>query len=602
MTNRYTAVIIALLCILCNVHSIAADQHTDDLKDIIHRTQNFIKSQDKKDASDSTYLKLLDDLLRDRATEKKSVETARTILDIGNRYYNLGKYHKVISLFSQTSDPLQEILPDTDTAQGVITDILNQLGMAYKMVGLQNSSLNSFLKALVIAEHHNLSDKKAILYNNIGSAYQQQKEYRKADSVYQAACRINEAAKDKEKLFVNYNNLSVTASRAGNFPKALEYAFLAIHQLNPESDTIEIAWMKRNIAGIYLFQKEKSLAEKYLKEVLDFQERNHMERDLIDTYIILAKLYSGNREYEKMYLEKALTIAEKYKILMYYPQIAEQLSRYYEENQDYRQTISLLKKSIAIKDSLLKSKTSNQHHTLQAMYEDEKQMMEEKEELIRQQIRIQRDSKLYIALTIIFCLLTLAASIFYTRRWKSGYHLKINKRIQENEQKYQSQTELFNKLQDEFEQEKAMVEAEERKKTVTSVLLMKNQECFISLRETLQQIDLNLNIRDTKNRKLVKEALAYIDQMQNENAQKEFVDSFENINQHFYNRLSQAFPGLTSRDLRLCALVRLGLSNKEIADITFREVRSVEAARNRLRKKFALPQREDLLVFLKQFD
>lgn len=601
MTRTHIALIIALLGWLCNIQTIAANQRTDCLKKIILATQKFLTSQDKKDSSDSVNLQQLAALPQDNPS-KESIETARIILDTGNKLYNQREYHQVISLFSQISDPLQEILPDTDSAQSLLIDILNQLGMSYKMVGLQNSSLNSFLKALIIAEHHNLSDKKAILYNNIGSTYQQQKEYGKADSVYLAACRINEAAKDTEKLFVNYNNLSVTASRAGNFPKALEYAFLAIHQLDSTSDSIEIAWMKRNIAGIYLIQNEKSLAEKYLKEVLDFQERNRLERDLIDTYIILSKLYSDNPDSAQKYLEKALTIAEQHKQLMYYPQIVEQLGQYYEQKQDYRQTIRLLKKNIAIKDSLLKDKTNNQHHTLQAMYLDEKRMMEEKEELIRQQNRIQRDTRLYIALTFVFCLFTLAGTILYIHRWKIKYYRKIKKRIQENERKYQSQTELYNQLQDEFEQEKALVEAAERKKTVTSVLLMRNQECFISLRETLQQINLNLNIRDTSNRKLIKEALTYIDQIQNENAQKEFVDSFENINQDFYNRLSQAYPGLTSRELRLCALIRLGLSNKEIADITFREVRSVEAARNRLRKKFALPQREDLLLFLKQFD
>lgn len=601
MIKKHIALIIALVGVLCNIQTTTANQRTECLKKIILATQKFLTSQDKKEPSDSINLQQLIALPQDNPS-KESVEAARIILDTGNKLYNQREYHQVISLFSQISDPLQEILPDTDSAQSLLIDMLNQLGMSYKMVGLQNSSLNSFLKALVIAEHHNLSDKKAILYNNIGSTYQQQKEYGKADSVYLAACRINEAAKDTEKLFVNYNNLSVTASRAGNFPKALEYAFLAVHQLDPSSDSIEIAWMKRNIAGIYLSQNEKSLAEKYLKEVLDFQERNRLERDLIDTYIILSKLYSDNPDSAQKYLEKALKIAEQHKQLMYYPQIVEQLGQYYEQKQDYRQTIRLLKKNITIKDSLLKNKTNNQHQTLQAMYLDEKRMMEEKEELIRQQNRIQRDTRLYIALTSVFCLFILTGSILYIRRWKFKYYRKIKKRIQENERKYQSQTELYNQLQDEFEQEKALVEAAERKKTVTSVLLMRNQECFISLRETLQQINLNLNIRDTSNRKLIKEALTYIDQIQNENAQKEFVDSFENINQDFYNRLSQAYPGLTSRELRLCALIRLGLSNKEIADITFREVRSVEAARNRLRKKFALPQREDLLLFLKQFD
>ena len=54
-------------------------------------------------------------------------------------------------------------------------------------------------------------------------------------------------------------------------------------------------------------------------------------------------------------------------------------------------------------------------------------------------------------------------------------------------------------------------------------------------------------------------------------------------------------------DKDLCALLRLGLSTKEIAAITFKEVRSIESGRNRLRKKLGLSEKEDLVKFLTRF-
>ncbi|MBQ9073757.1 MAG: hypothetical protein IJY30_04795, partial [Muribaculaceae bacterium] len=63
--------------------------------------------------------------------------------------------------------------------------------------------------------------------------------------------------------------------------------------------------------------------------------------------------------------------------------------------------------------------------------------------------------------------------------------------------------------------------------------------------------------------------------------------------------LDLKYPALTSKEKRLCAFLCLDLSTKEIAAITFREVRSVESSRNRLRKKLDIPQEANLSEFIK---
>jgi hypothetical protein len=45
-------------------------------------------------------------------------------------------------------------------------------------------------------------------------------------------------------------------------------------------------------------------------------------------------------------------------------------------------------------------------------------------------------------------------------------------------------------------------------------------------------------------------------------------------------------------------MLYIGLSTKEISSITFREVRSIESARNRLRKKLEVPADETIQEFL----
>lgn len=68
----------------------------------------------------------------------------------------------------------------------------------------------------------------------------------------------------------------------------------------------------------------------------------------------------------------------------------------------------------------------------------------------------------------------------------------------------------------------------------------------------------------------------------------EFSLRFTNVYDSFYETLQELHPGLNHNDKRLCALIKLNLSSKEIADITKTSIKSVENSRTRLRKKLGL--------------
>lgn len=68
----------------------------------------------------------------------------------------------------------------------------------------------------------------------------------------------------------------------------------------------------------------------------------------------------------------------------------------------------------------------------------------------------------------------------------------------------------------------------------------------------------------------------------------EFSFRFTNVYDSFYEKLHDLHPGLNHNDKRLCALIKLNLSSKEIADITKTSIKSVENSRTRLRRKLGL--------------
>lgn len=79
----------------------------------------------------------------------------------------------------------------------------------------------------------------------------------------------------------------------------------------------------------------------------------------------------------------------------------------------------------------------------------------------------------------------------------------------------------------------------------------------------------------------------------------EDVDAyFDGFNQALYDRLRERFPSITANDLKLCALVRLNLSIKEMAGILNISPDSVKTARYRLRRKLGLSPNDNLTEFL----
>lgn len=75
------------------------------------------------------------------------------------------------------------------------------------------------------------------------------------------------------------------------------------------------------------------------------------------------------------------------------------------------------------------------------------------------------------------------------------------------------------------------------------------------------------------------------------------------FNSAFYKKLIADFPNLTVNERRLCALLNMNLSTKEISEITRQTPHSINMARSRLRNKFNIAGgNESLQVFLSKYN
>lgn len=77
-----------------------------------------------------------------------------------------------------------------------------------------------------------------------------------------------------------------------------------------------------------------------------------------------------------------------------------------------------------------------------------------------------------------------------------------------------------------------------------------------------------------------------------------FEEYFDTVHENFFVKLKKKFPDFSSKDLRLCAYLRMNLTTKEIAPLMNISVRGVEIGRYRLRKKLDLDRSVNISNFL----
>ncbi len=187
--------------------------------------------------------------------------------------------------------------------------------------------------------------------------------------------------------------------------------------------------------------------------------------------------------------------------------------------------------------------------------------------------------------------------------------------------KYKNSIKTGNELRDKqqliFEQEK---EIERRKKEKIKLNLEYKKRELASKAIQIYQVNKhtentisklkNLKYKIRSKGKVGNELKEYIQGIINEihfNSNIQIWDEFEvyfnKVTPGFKEWLTNSFPSLTANEIRLCIFSQLNLKPKEISNITLQSLKSVNAARTRLRKKLGIdnPQLSISAFLLCQF-
>ena len=292
---------------------------------------------------------------------------------------------------------------------------------------------------------------------------------------------------------------------------------------------------------------------------------------------VLADHYRrvGNTEEAISYYNKALEIADNYGEHTFYIEYlhsncAHEIFRKGDAKGAYQHMLQAKR----INDSFLNPRKDALQDFLSIKNRYREELNLRNESLQQQTIEIAEQKtqlwKIRVLFFIIIFLFTVALLLVLRKRQKQQQTLEISvykERRRHNE---------------------ALIENKNKELTSSMLQLIEKEEIIKTLSDTLKE-----EVPGSKTKSLLKSIA-----QQSTNLWEDFNKRFMEQNSDFYDRLKEKAPNLSSADLKICALIKLNFSGKEMAHLLGISEGSVHVARHRLRKKMELGRDINLTQFI----
>jgi len=464
---------------------------------------------------------------------------------------------------------------------------LETIGILYSFINDYKQSLKYFLEALKILDNLNKKDEHYFsLIQNIGITYVEAEENSKGIPYLINSLKFFEqdTVADKAYLVVDYLDLGVAYKNLNLVDSAFYYYHKALATAKKFKINKHTAGILVNLGDLYqnlkVYDKAKTY---YLEAAAEFSLAND-DRGYWHTVYGLAVVEKElkNTTAAMDSLNKATDYFLKNNDFTYLRDSYKVLSEIYEEKNDIPNAFKYFKLCSAIKDSIVLSDQKSRMTELQMQYELQKTEIENTNELALLQKENQlRYYKVYIIIGIL--IIGILFISFYV------FRLRSKKKLMESK---------FDNSQ--MEQKHLMNEIEYKNKELESFALhiVHKNDFLDTIKSGLTELK---DSADQDNRQKIKSLSLQITQSLRRNKDLEkFQEKIDQVHGSFIKQLSEKFPELTEKEKRLCVLLKLNLSSKEIATLNNISENAVVMARYRMRKKMGLNSEENLTEFIQK--
>ncbi len=501
----------------------------------------------------------------------------------------MGNYEAGLSYFRHTMT-ISEAIKDSQA----LATAYNNIGITLETTGQYDEALTFYFSALKLREA--INDQKGIAgtLGNIGIVYGIHKDYTKAIGYYERALAAYQALNDQVGIANTYNSIGIAYKNLEDYSRSLDYYLKSLQVKEIIGNKGGIATSLHNIAVLYqkMGEYDQSLAfhQRSLGLQRELKDREGVGNALLDLSLVYMALKDRQRALTSAHdaLAEFKAVGIRNGERKAYRNIAEIHLQF----GDYEQAFPFYQKAEALKDSLFNERKAEQLAEVETKYETAKKeqqlALQEKEiHVLEQEKALKTRTNIALGMGIVL-LLVLGWLVWYNQRQK----IRLSRLAEE---KLAAENRL---LAEEQERTRLALEHQARELTNFALHIVQKNEAIMRLHTYVEeQLEKEPSV-DHKN--LLKPLDQQIDQIMNLDRDREKFEMQVNaMHQRFFQELEQQFPDLTENEKRLCALLRLDFSSKDIAAVYNIATKSIEMYRYRLRKKFDLGSEENLSVFLK---
>lgn len=490
-----------------------------------------------------------------------STSKAKLYLEISEVYKAEGNYpdanqfaKKSLLLFQESNDRKN------------VAHTKETLGNIYVEINDYSTALKYYLEAFEYYEKAKLNDDVARTSSEIASLYFSMDQFDKAFDYLFKVKRINKLNTfDENDITRNHFMLGIAYGSTGKLDSAIYYFNLCKDYYQETNNTIQLAGLYNNIGAIYSKQDSNQLALAQYENALSLFREVKNERGIGVSLGNIAYVQQKENEFESAISNYNIAIAifDSLGAINYLSTNYSNLSSLYEDNGDYKNALFYNQRFMELEDSIKNGEVLQSIADLEKKFAIKKK--DQELQLVESQNAAERNRQ-YLIITLIS--LVVVILIFATVYLRS--RLNQTRLAQELSQKKQEQLESEIKFKN--------TELEH-----FALKVVEKNEFLSNLKKELAKIEVENKTAE------IKSIQANINQNINiDQDRKELENQIDAVHQQFLHKLKSNYPDLTKADTRLCSLLMLELTSKEMASILNIEPESVKKGRNRLRKKLAI--------------
>lgn len=511
---------------------------------------------------------------------------------LGDAYMFKGEYYRALAYYDKI---LNESLYLDSLGKA---KALKSKGSVYSHLGDYAKALDVQLDALKVYEELNNERKLAAMLNEIGIVYKNLNLPDKALSYHKRSLAIKEKRNNLAGMAVSYVNIGIVYNQMKNYGLALESYHKSLELKKRINTKKGVAGLYINIGLVYDETKQYEKAEEYYSKALEEAKKSGVKSYEVKALINLTSLYHDKKEYEKairfgkLSVEKALRLGAKREIAIAFYN----LSNAYSEVKNFEEAYKMYLQYDLYKDSILNPEYLAKITLLEDRYNlyvknSEMELQAKDLELFKTKETLRRSKTNLIIICLTFLLLVAILGVLFIQK---GNRLKVKKLKEKNQSLGHEQELTAEKLKNEQLEKEHF---EHQLAQLTQQMGKKNKQLH-QMEEDIEKLREELISNKTKEHKGVVGTVLQFGQTKQD--WDLFMEYFQKVYHDFLDRLKLQYQELTINDLRLCALIRLNLTTKEIASILNITVPSLRTTKYRLRKKILL-KNESIEDFLLSF-